>query len=236
MDIHRTLSALFSNQGAVPPSLLGSLGFPFNDGNSLLSGALAAAAAAAVQGKKLDTPLGIVPFDSAGLPGMLTPTKKIKMEEDIMCSSPVSSRSSTVSSSHFSSPQRSPSRKASCPIPEEKKDSAYFERRRKNNDAAKRSRDARRQKEEAIAAKAHLLEQENMQLRGQITILQQEAAKLRFLLFSKPSPTNSETSCADSTVSHDSHDSNDSDSNDHDSDETQDTKTCNTSNDSTVEI
>ncbi|EGT57505.1 hypothetical protein CAEBREN_20631 [Caenorhabditis brenneri] len=90
MDIHRTLSALFSNQGAVPPSLLGSLGFPFNDGNSLLSGALAAAAAAAVQGKKLDTPLGIVPFDSAGLPGMLTPTKKIKMEEDIMCSSPVS--------------------------------------------------------------------------------------------------------------------------------------------------
>ncbi|CAL2028553.1 unnamed protein product [Caenorhabditis brenneri] len=210
MDIHRTLSALFSNQGAVPPSLLGSLGFPFNDGNSLLSGALAAAAAAAVQGKKLDSPLGIVPFDSTGLPGMLTPTKKIKMEEDIMCSSPVSSRSST--------------------------DSAYFERRRKNNDAAKRSRDARRQKEEAIAAKAHLLEQENMQLRGQITILQQEAAKLRFLLFSKPSPTNSETSCADSTVSHDSHDSNDSDSNDHDSDETQDTKTCNTNNESTVEI
>uniref|UniRef100_A0A1I7TL04 BZIP domain-containing protein n=1 Tax=Caenorhabditis tropicalis TaxID=1561998 RepID=A0A1I7TL04_9PELO len=198
MEFHRALSALFSNQAAVQP-LLGSLGFPFPDGTSLLTGALAAAAS-----KTLDTPLGIVPFEG------MTPTKKIKLEDEM--SSPVSSRSSTVSSSHFSSPQRSPSRKASCPIPEEKKDSAYFERRRKNNDAAKRSRDARRQKEEAIAAKAHLLEQENMQLRGQITILQQEAAKLRFLLFSKPSPTNSETSCADSTVSHDSNDSNDSDS------------------------
>uniref|UniRef100_A0A1I7TL03 BZIP domain-containing protein n=1 Tax=Caenorhabditis tropicalis TaxID=1561998 RepID=A0A1I7TL03_9PELO len=177
MEFHRALSALFSNQAAVQP-LLGSLGFPFPDGTSLLTGALAAAAS-----KTLDTPLGIVPFEG------MTPTKKIKLEDEM--SSPVSSRSSTVSSSH---------------------DSAYFERRRKNNDAAKRSRDARRQKEEAIAAKAHLLEQENMQLRGQITILQQEAAKLRFLLFSKPSPTNSETSCADSTVSHDSNDSNDSDS------------------------
>lgn len=216
MDIHRALSALFSNQAAPNTNttpLLGSLGFPFQDGG--LAGALAAAAAIAAQSNKsldLDSPLGInVPFDSAGgLPMMLTPTKKVKMEAEdmMMCStSPVSSRSSTVSSSHFSSPQRSPSRKASCPIPEEKKDSAYFERRRKNNDAAKRSRDARRQKEEAIAAKAHVLEQENMQLRGQITILQQEAAKLRFLLFSKPSPANSE---ADSTVSNDS-DSHDSD-------------------------
>ncbi|CAP36913.2 Protein CBR-CES-2 [Caenorhabditis briggsae] len=220
MDIHRALTALFSNQ-AQP--LLGSLGFPFQD----LTG-LAAAAAAASQ-KNLETPLGIVPFDSAGLPTstsvLLTPTKKIKLDDEIMCSSPVSSRSSTVSSSHFSSPQRSPSRKASCPIPEEKKDSAYFERRRKNNDAAKRSRDARRQKEEAIASKAQKLEQENLQLRGQIQLLQQEAAKLRFLLFSKPSPTNSETSCADSTVSHDSHDSHDEDSSPNDS-----------KNESTIEI
>lgn len=47
-----------------------------------------------------------------------------------------------------------------------------------------------------MAAKAHALEQENIQLRGQITILQQEAAKLRFLLFSnaKPSPATSEDS------------------------------------------
>jgi len=48
-------------------------------------------------------------------------------------------------------------------------DAAYFERRRKNNDAAKRSRDARRQKEEAVAARAALLEQENLQLRSQVT-------------------------------------------------------------------
>uniref|UniRef100_A0A8R1HYB0 BZIP domain-containing protein n=1 Tax=Caenorhabditis japonica TaxID=281687 RepID=A0A8R1HYB0_CAEJA len=197
MDIHRALSALFANQAAVQP-LLGSLGFQFPDGGAL-----------GLSTSKLDSPLGIVPFDSAGLPTstsstLLTPTKKVKLEDELC--SPVSSRSSTVSSSHFSSPQRSPTRKPSCPIPEEKKDNAYFERRRKNNDAAKRSRDARRQKEEAVATKAQALEQENIQLRGQITILQQEAAKLRFLLFStnhsssKPSPSIS----AESTSSDDS--------------------------------
>ncbi|VDO97951.1 unnamed protein product [Heligmosomoides polygyrus] len=48
-------------------------------------------------------------------------------------------------------------------------DDAYFERRRRNNDAAKRSRDARRMKEEAIAERAAKLEQENGQLRGQVS-------------------------------------------------------------------
>ncbi|CAB05032.1 Transcription factor ces-2 [Caenorhabditis elegans] len=203
MDFHRALSALFTNQAAVQP-LLGSLGFPFNDGTSILTTALAAQSG----GKKLDTPLGILPFDSLPTTNLLTPTKKIKLEDEL-CASPVSSRSSTVSSSHFSSPQRSPSRKMSVPIPEEKKDSAYFERRRKNNDAAKRSRDARRQKEEQIASKAHALERENMQLRGKVSSLEQEAAQLRFLLFSKISPANSEVSCEsnDSTETNDSNDS-----------------------------
>lgn len=96
MDFHRALSALFTNQAAVQP-LLGSLGFPFNDGTSILTTALAAQSG----GKKLDTPLGILPFDSLPTTNLLTPTKKIKLEDEL-CASPVSSRSSTVSSSHVS--------------------------------------------------------------------------------------------------------------------------------------
>ncbi|CAD6199758.1 unnamed protein product [Caenorhabditis auriculariae] len=103
----------------------------------------------------LEAPLGIVPYETS----QFTPSKKARVEEP---SSPVSSHSSTVSSTQ---------------------DDAYFERRRKNNDAAKRSRDARRNKEEAVAAKAAALEQENIQLRGQIAVLQQETAKLQLLLF-----------------------------------------------------
>uniref|UniRef100_A0A914CQ18 BZIP domain-containing protein n=1 Tax=Acrobeloides nanus TaxID=290746 RepID=A0A914CQ18_9BILA len=61
-------------------------------------------------------------------------------------------------------------------------DDAYFERRKKNNDAAKRSRDARRQKEEHTAARAQYLEQENIQLHSQIALLKGEIAKLQMLL------------------------------------------------------
>ncbi|CAB3408089.1 unnamed protein product [Caenorhabditis bovis] len=178
MDLHRALSALIGPMGGVPNQSLAHLGFPFPDTSSLLTAALTS---------KLESPLGIVPYESAAVPTsttQFTPTKKAKIEEP---SSPVSSHSSTVSSTNFSSPAPSPCRKPAHPIPVEKKDEAYFERRRKNNDAAKRSRDARRQKEEAVAAKAAALEQENIQLRGQIAVLQQETAKLQLMLFSTAS-------------------------------------------------
>ncbi|VDO20434.1 unnamed protein product [Haemonchus placei] len=64
-------------------------------------------------------------------------------------------------------------------------DDAYYERRRRNNDAAKRSRDARRMKEELIAEKASRLERENGQLRGQVALLKSETARLQLLLFSR---------------------------------------------------
>ncbi|WKX92694.1 hypothetical protein Q1695_010602 [Nippostrongylus brasiliensis] len=64
-------------------------------------------------------------------------------------------------------------------------DEAYYERRRRNNDAAKRSRDARRMKEEAIAERAAILERENGQLRGQVALLKSETARLQLLLFSR---------------------------------------------------
>ncbi|KRZ94512.1 Hepatic leukemia factor, partial [Trichinella sp. T8] len=58
----------------------------------------------------------------------------------------------------------------------------YWERRRKNNEAAKRSRDARRAKEDEIAVRAALLEQENMRLRIEVAALKAETEKLREML------------------------------------------------------
>ena len=68
---------------------------------------------------------------------------------------------------------------------EERRDESYWERRRKNNEAAKRSRDARRQKEEEIALRAAYLEQENLKLRAQVTILKNETAKLHYMLYNR---------------------------------------------------
>jgi hypothetical protein len=54
------------------------------------------------------------------------------------------------------------------------KDDAYWERRRKNNEAAKRSRDARRLKENEIAMRASYLEHENGQLKMEVVQLRAE--------------------------------------------------------------
>ena len=59
------------------------------------------------------------------------------------------------------------------------KDGAYWERRRKNNEAAKRSRDARRQKEQQIAIRAQLLEQENIHLKFELSQLRAENTQIR---------------------------------------------------------
>ena len=74
-------------------------------------------------------------------------------------------------------------RKRGRPLPEDLKDDAYWERRRKNNEAAKRSRDARRAKEDEIAIRAAFLEQENLKLRCEIAQLKTETSKLRCLLY-----------------------------------------------------
>ncbi|XP_043591026.1 thyrotroph embryonic factor [Bombus pyrosoma] len=60
----------------------------------------------------------------------------------------------------------------------DEKDAAYRERRRKNNEAAKRSRDARRAKEDEIAIRAAFLEHENKKLKYEISVLKNETAKL----------------------------------------------------------
>ncbi|XP_047212680.1 hepatic leukemia factor-like [Girardinichthys multiradiatus] len=59
-------------------------------------------------------------------------------------------------------------------IPEDLKDDKYWARRRKNNVAAKRSRDARRLKENQIAIRAGFLEKENAALRVEVADLRKE--------------------------------------------------------------
>ncbi|KAM3591700.1 uncharacterized protein V6R79_005953 [Siganus canaliculatus] len=67
-------------------------------------------------------------------------------------------------------------------IPEDLKDDKYWARRRKNNLAAKRSRDARRLKENQIAIRAGFLEKENSALWQEVADLRKELGRCRNIL------------------------------------------------------
>ncbi|XP_070708160.1 hepatic leukemia factor-like [Pempheris klunzingeri] len=67
-------------------------------------------------------------------------------------------------------------------IPEDLKDDKYWARRRKNNLAAKRSRDARRLKENQIAIRASFLEKENSALRREVAELRKELGRTKNVL------------------------------------------------------
>ncbi|XP_062388035.1 HLF transcription factor, PAR bZIP family member a [Sardina pilchardus] len=67
-------------------------------------------------------------------------------------------------------------------IPEGLKDDRYWARRRKNNVAAKRSRDARRLKENQIAIRAGFLEKENSALRLEVADLRKELGRCKNVL------------------------------------------------------
>ncbi|XP_061561609.1 HLF transcription factor, PAR bZIP family member b isoform X2 [Phycodurus eques] len=67
-------------------------------------------------------------------------------------------------------------------IPEDRKDDRYWARRRKNNVAAKRSRDARRLKENQIAIRAGFLEKENLALRQEVGELRKELGRTKNVL------------------------------------------------------
>ncbi|XP_050507356.1 protein giant-like [Diabrotica virgifera virgifera] len=62
-------------------------------------------------------------------------------------------------------------------------DPAYWEKRKKNNEAAKRSRDARRAKEDEIAIRCAFLEQENIQLKFRLAALENERERLQSILY-----------------------------------------------------
>ncbi|XP_071371792.1 hepatic leukemia factor-like isoform X3 [Centroberyx affinis] len=67
-------------------------------------------------------------------------------------------------------------------IPDDMKDDKYWARRRKNNMAAKRSRDARRLKENQIAIRAGFLEKENSALRLEVADLRKELGRTKNIL------------------------------------------------------
>ncbi|KAG8009006.1 Transcription factor VBP [Nibea albiflora] len=64
-------------------------------------------------------------------------------------------------------------------VPEDQKDDKYWQRRKKNNVAAKRSRDARRLKENQITVRAAFLERENTALRTEVAELRKECSRYK---------------------------------------------------------
>ncbi|RXN16962.1 thyrotroph embryonic factor-like isoform X1 [Labeo rohita] len=67
-------------------------------------------------------------------------------------------------------------------VPEEAKDEKYWSRRKKNNMAAKRSRDARRLKENQIAVRAAFLERENAALRQEVAELRKDCGRCKKIM------------------------------------------------------
>ncbi|XP_064802420.1 hepatic leukemia factor-like isoform X2 [Oncorhynchus masou masou] len=67
-------------------------------------------------------------------------------------------------------------------VPADLKDDKYWSRRCKNNEAAKRSRDARRLKENQISVRAAFLERENQALRQEVADMRKELGRCRNIL------------------------------------------------------
>ncbi|ESO02027.1 hypothetical protein HELRODRAFT_65817, partial [Helobdella robusta] len=64
-------------------------------------------------------------------------------------------------------------------VPSDKKDDHYWTRRLKNNTAAKRSREAKRMKENQITLRTAYLEQENTRLREELSKANSEITELK---------------------------------------------------------
>uniref|UniRef100_A0A8C1CIU3 TEF transcription factor, PAR bZIP family member b n=1 Tax=Cyprinus carpio carpio TaxID=630221 RepID=A0A8C1CIU3_CYPCA len=67
-------------------------------------------------------------------------------------------------------------------VPEDAKDEKYWSRRKKNNVAAKRSREARRLKENQIAVRATFLERENAALRQEVAELRKDCGRCKKIM------------------------------------------------------
>lgn len=67
-------------------------------------------------------------------------------------------------------------------VPDDMKNNKYWAKRTKNNEAAKRSREARRLKENQIAMRARFLEEENNGLRSEVNDLKKENGDLKQMM------------------------------------------------------
>lgn len=66
---------------------------------------------------------------------------------------------------------------------ENNSDPVYWEKRKKNNEAAKKSRDARKAREDEVAIRCAFLEQENLKLKLKIAALQSDTTRLQSLVY-----------------------------------------------------
>ncbi|CAF1045643.1 unnamed protein product [Brachionus calyciflorus] len=162
-------------QSGMDSLLAAGLGFTPN--NSLLTSAAAAAATPGTQSTDINNLLNINDPSAAAA---------------LISTAALPTQANSVASLIASTRKRRTDRDAAAervkkikPVPDDKKDDAYWERRRKNNEAAKRSRDLRRMKEDEIAVRASFLEQENLKLKAQVTILKAELSKLHFMLYNR---------------------------------------------------
>jgi len=78
--------------------------------------------------------------------------------------------------------EKEAARRSKKPVPDAKKDEMYWRRRHKNNMAAKRSREARRQKETELSSRASKLENEHDQLKNELDMARRENEELRVRL------------------------------------------------------
>jgi len=76
-------------------------------------------------------------------------------------------------------------------VPDELKNNKYWAKRCKNNEAAKRSREARRLKENQIAMRARFLEEENTALKGEVEHLKKENSDLKQMMVALEDKLNS---------------------------------------------
>ena len=76
-------------------------------------------------------------------------------------------------------------------VPDELKNNKYWAKRYKNNEAAKRSREARRLKENQIAMRARFLEEENTALKGEVDVLKKENSDLKQMMMGLEEKLNS---------------------------------------------
>ncbi len=145
-----------------------------------------AAAASTMNAAPVQSATAIV-SSTANIPQIQTPTNPLQTVLPLSNSvSPSQSTAGTVLNGiafpAHSTTTSSPKKKAQ-PVPEEQKDDHYWERRKRNNDSARRSRESRRMKEEQIAVRVVYLEQENLQLRTEVSMLRAEIEKMRMLLY-----------------------------------------------------
>jgi hypothetical protein len=81
------------------------------------------------------------------------PSKALSITPPAMKSPILSGNSSSIFCNSFLRRPRGEKR----PIPEDQKDEKYFERRKRNNEAAKKSRDARKMREDRVKSFYHFL-------------------------------------------------------------------------------